>query len=202
MTINLLEIPDFLDAEAVHAVREEVRSASGGPATVLSDRPEGRVAPGVRKTTRVAVSTETRERIEGLLRERMPEIAAHFGRPLANVEAPQFLRYDEGDYFVAHQDGNTPMIHDESRFRKVSAVIFLSPHADEPEPGTYGGGALVFHGPYTGPMLRVPVTPAPGHPRRLRIRDHARGDAGDPRRALHHRGLLPLRRRRGAAQGR
>src|SRR5687767_1637114 len=80
---------------------------------------------------------------------------------LTEFEAPQFLRYETGDFFVPHQDGNTPMIYDESRFRKISVVIFLSTPSDEPEPETYGGGSLVFHGPFTT-NERLPLNPAPG----------------------------------------
>jgi predicted 2-oxoglutarate/Fe(II)-dependent dioxygenase YbiX len=29
-------------------------------------------------------------------------------------------------------------------------------------PESYGGGALVLHGPWSGPDLRAPLTPAPG----------------------------------------
>ena len=72
----------------------------------------------VRRSTRVAVA-------ECVLR-RKPEIEAHFGEELGELEVPQFLRYQEGDYFVAHQDGNTPVIHDSSRFRRISVVLFLS----------------------------------------------------------------------------
>ena len=42
------------------------------------------------------------------------------------------------------------MVWDDSRFRRVSAVIFLSRKSDEPAPDSYGGGALVFHGPWRG----------------------------------------------------
>jgi len=89
-------------------------------------------------------------------------LARRFGHALSSCEPPQFLRYLAGDFFVPHQDGNTPLIHDHSRFRKVSAVIFLSAFAEEPAPESYGGGALVLHGPYSGPPLRVSLAPEPG----------------------------------------
>ncbi|HEX2093337.1 MAG TPA: 2OG-Fe(II) oxygenase [Longimicrobiaceae bacterium] len=160
--IDLLQIPDFLDAATLRELGRELRLAGGGPATVLSQQPEGRVAPLVRKSTRIVVSPETRERIRGRLLERKAEIEEHFGLPLTECEEPQFLRYEVGDFFVPHQDGNTPLIRDESRFRRISAVVFLSTPSPEPAPDTYGGGELVFHGPYTGPALRVPVAPPPG----------------------------------------
>lgn len=160
--IDLLQIPSFLDAPALREIGEELRLAGGRPATVLGPEPQGTVAPRVRKTTRVTLSPDTRERIVGCLLERKAEIEAHFQLSLTGCEEPQCLRYEPGDFFVPHQDGNTPLIHDESRFRRISAVIFLSTPSPEPLPGTYGGGELVFHGPYTGPALRVPVAPPPG----------------------------------------
>ncbi|HWK90117.1 MAG TPA: 2OG-Fe(II) oxygenase, partial [Longimicrobium sp.] len=91
------------------------------------------------------------------------EIEAHFRVKVTECEEPQFLRYETGDYFVAHQDGNTPMVWDDSRFRRISAVIFLSRKSGEPAPDTYGGGALVFHGAYTGlERERVAAAAAPG----------------------------------------
>jgi SM-20-related protein len=118
--------------------------------------------PTVRKVTRVQVSSETRTRITSRLRDRFAELEAHFGAALAELEEPQFLRYEPGDFFVAHQDGNTPLIYDESRFRRVSVVVFLSLRADEPAAGTYGGGQLVFHGSY--PQIDVRVIPASNRP--------------------------------------
>jgi predicted 2-oxoglutarate/Fe(II)-dependent dioxygenase YbiX len=97
-----------------------------------------------------------------LLERQRPRVAAHFGRPLDGSEEPQFLRYGPGDYFVAHQDGNTPLVHDRSRFRKVSVVIFMSEQSEQPRPGTFCGGSLVLHGPFDRPDLQVAMGPAPG----------------------------------------
>jgi SM-20-related protein len=160
--IDLLEIEDFLDAATLAGVVAELERAGGAPATVLSTEPGGVVRPMARKATRVAVSPETRALVKARLMERKGEIEARFGVSVNECEDPQFLRYETGDFFVPHQDGNTPMLHDDSRFRRVSAVIFLSEKSEEPAPDTYGGGALVFHGPYTGPVIRVEASAAPG----------------------------------------
>jgi SM-20-related protein len=160
--IDMIEIKDFLDNTACEDLLAELRAAVGGPATVLSSSPAGRVMPWVRNVTRVAVSTGTRERVKQLLSERMGALERYFGLALSACEEPQFLRYQTGDFFVAHQDGNTPMIHDSSRFRKVSAVVFLNAQSQDPAPGTYSGGSFVFHGPYSGPTLRIPLAPEPG----------------------------------------
>src|SRR5436853_442568 len=52
-------------------------------------------------------------------------------------------------------------LRDASRFRKVSAVIFLSAPAPEPLPETYGGGELMLHGPYGSrePPVRADAQP-------------------------------------------
>jgi predicted 2-oxoglutarate/Fe(II)-dependent dioxygenase YbiX len=139
-----VQIDDALGARAREGIRTEMHAATGEPASVLgSSRPSS-----ARKSTRVAVSEAVRATVVGLLERLQPQLESHFRVPLDSVEAPQFLRYGPGDYFVAHQDGNTPLVHDESRFRKVTAVIFLS------APETYSGGSLVLH-------AEPPVTLAP-----------------------------------------
>ena len=74
----------------------------------------------------------------------MPAIGEHFGVRLSECEEPQFLRYRKGDFFVAHQDGNTGLLRLDTERRLVSTVIFLSREAETPEPGVYCGGSLVF----------------------------------------------------------
>jgi SM-20-related protein len=162
VAIDLLEITDFLDDAACDALRAELRQAGGSAAALLGADGPGEVRPQVRRVTRAAMPPGTRERVTGLLMGRKDALERHFGLTLGECEEPQFLRYETGDFFVPHQDGNTPLIYDQSRFRRISAVIFLSPHSDEPRPGTYGGGSLVLHGHYSGPPLRVPVAASPG----------------------------------------
>jgi SM-20-related protein len=151
--VDLLEIEGFLDATTLAELVAELDRAGGRPAAVLSEAQDGTVRPTVRKATRIAVAEATREGVKERLMERKPEIEAHFGVALTGCEDPQFLRYEPGDFFVPHQDGNTPLVWDDSRFRRVS---------DEPAEGAYGGGELVFHGPYSGPDFRVAAAAQPG----------------------------------------
>jgi SM-20-related protein len=111
----------------------------------------------VRKATRIKAGGATGAAVVGLLNRLQPRIEAHFGRSLDGFEEPQFLRYGPGDYFVAHQDGNTPLVHDESRFRRVTVVIFLSAQSEHPTPETFCGGSLVLHA--EPPLL---LAPGPG----------------------------------------
>jgi SM-20-related protein len=160
---DLLVIRDFLDAATREEILAEMRLAGGGPALVYGrEADKGAVESRVRRVTRVDVSQETRERVLRQLLDGMGAIAEHFSVSVGECEEPQFLRYKTGDFFVAHQDGNTPLIFDESRLRRISVVIFLSPQSAQPAPGTYGGGALVLHGPYPDIERRFPVIAEPG----------------------------------------
>jgi SM-20-related protein len=159
---DLLVINDFLDATLRAALLSELQAATGGPAVVYGKETAGRVEPRVRQVTRLAVAAETRERVRQLLLERQGAFEAHFGVSLSRCEEPQFLRYRPGDFFVAHQDGNTPLIYDDSRWRRVSVVIFLNAQSDEPAPHCYVGGTLVLHGSYSDPFARLSINAEAG----------------------------------------
>ncbi len=159
--VDLLQINDFLDGATRADLLAQMCSASGAPATVYANQ-AGSVELRMRKVTRLIVSPETSACVVRHLIEKKNAIEAYFGRTLEHCEDPQFLHYRTGDYFVAHQDGNTPIVRDASLHRKVSVVIFLNPQTAEPTPGTYGGGELVFHGPYSALDFRLPVAADPG----------------------------------------
>ena len=77
-----------------------------------------------------------------------PALTERSGVALSAHEPLQFLRYETGGFFVAHQDGNTPLTRDRTRDRRISIVIFLNAQTPENLPGGYTGGELVFHAPY------------------------------------------------------
>ena len=160
--IDLLQIDHVLDAAALEQIRQQMRDADGEAATVLGSTRQERVTSTARKATRIALRGPAEAAVVGLLERLQPRIEAHFGRSLDGFEQPQFLRYGPGDYFVAHQDGNTPLVYDESRFRKVSVVIFLTAQSEHPAPDTFCGGSLVLHGELGHPESRLALAPAPG----------------------------------------
>jgi len=160
--IDYVEVKSFLSPAACAALRQELRQAAGAQSSVLSEGAGGAVRPLVRRSSRMSVPTVIAAQITALIMREKDALGKRFGHALSSCEPLQFLRYLPGDFFVAHQDGNTPLIHDASRFRKVSAVLFLSAFSEDPAPESYGGGALVLHGPYSGPPLSVPLTPEPG----------------------------------------
>ena len=129
----------MLDAATLERIRREMGAGEGAPATVLGSAPQQRIVSTARRAMQVDVSEAARGAVVDVLAARKPRIQAHFERRLDGFEEPQFLRYGPGDHFVAHQDGNTPLLHDESRFRRVSVVVFLS------APAAFRGGALVLY---------------------------------------------------------
>lgn len=160
--IDYIEMAGVLSEAACSALCAEIRAARGRPAGLMG-RPDQKPAwPEVRKTKRAEISPASEARVVTLLAEQKTALERHFGLALGHAEKPQFLHYREGDFFVPHQDGNTPLIHDDSRFRRISAVIFLNRQSDDPSPESYAGGSLVLHGLYSGPDLRVAMPALPG----------------------------------------
>ena len=136
---------DFFDAETCGELIEEMRRAPVAPATVYGRDESGSVDERVRKVARLAPARETVERVRRRLLERMGEVGGHFGVSLGDCEEPQFLRYRVGDFFVAHQDGNTGLLRlDREQSRRISVVVFLNQQSDSPEADAYCGGSLVF----------------------------------------------------------
>ena len=141
---DLYMVRGFFDAETCRELITEMHRSPAGPATVYG-RESGSVDERVRKATRLVPSSETVERVRRRLLEYRGEVGEHFGISLSGCEDPQFLRYRVGDFFVAHQDGNTGLLLlDREQSRKVSVVMFLNRQSEAPEADAYAGGSLVF----------------------------------------------------------
>lgn len=161
---GLYVAPDFLDGETCRRVRESMDEAQQVEATV-EDEGELEVDRSHRKTRVAKVPAETstlvRERLDAL-RE---TLSGHFGLDLEECEKPQFLVYEEGDFFRPHMDSSDKDA-DEAAGRRVSAVIFLNEASDEPAPDAYGGGSLSFYGLLQddpkGQGVGLPLVGSPG----------------------------------------
>jgi len=137
---------EFLSPEVCASLSDEMRAATGAPATVAEGQEGDAVDETYRRTKQAKVSAATAARIGDELLKAVPGLAKHFGRPLAGMQTPQFLLYREGDFFRAHPDDSTkPDAPDFVRQRSVSAVVFLN-GATPGEPAGYAGGSLTFYG--------------------------------------------------------
>ena len=149
---DLYVVRDFFDAGECAELLAELRRAEAGAATVYGRGASGDVDERVRRAERLAPPAEVVGRVVRRLSERRGDVEKHFGLGPGACEEPQFLRYRVGDFFVAHQDGNTGMLMSErERARKISVVVFLNRQAETPAAGAYCGGSLVFSDWRKGP---------------------------------------------------
>jgi SM-20-related protein len=142
---GLYVLRGFFDERTREEIIAEMRSARGAPVTVYGQGSSGSIDERVRKGVRHEPSRETVESVRRRLLECKREVEEYFRVSLSECEEPQFLRYRVGDFFVAHQDGNTGLLRLDQEARRVSVVIFLSRPSDDPDEGDYCGGSLVFH---------------------------------------------------------
>src|SRR5437762_1371426 len=137
---NLYVADAFLDPQTCAELMAELRSAASMPALVYGVG-DASVDDRIRKVSRLVPSAQTMTRLTEMLVHRRDDIGRHFGIKLTTCEEPQFLRYRVGDFFVAHQDGNTGLIYSQrERSRKISLIIFLNQQSDNPDSDSYSGG--------------------------------------------------------------
>jgi len=142
---DLYLVKNFFDVETCRELIAEMRSSPASPAVTYGQGSSGELNDRVRKVARVQPSEKTVARVAERLMDRREEISEHFRVKPTDCEEPQFLCYRVGDFFVAHQDGNTGLINlDTDKSRRVSVSIFLNRQSNVPESGSYGGGSLVF----------------------------------------------------------
>ena len=141
---DLFVVKPFLEPLVCDAIVAEMKGAQASAATVYGQTTSGSVDANVRRTLRIVPSTETIDLVTRRLLSCKPAVENHFNVSLNECENPQFLRYREGDFFVAHQDGNTGLLRLDTESRLISTVIFLSRESESSGPEVYCGGSLVF----------------------------------------------------------
>jgi len=147
-TLGLFVRPGFLAPQQCVAVREHVQDGPGEAGTILHGD-DVVVDEHARKTTHALIPASVRKPVVDQLRALMPDIREHFGVSVRGLRDPQFLRYEEGNFFCFHRDRNDEVPDEPQRVRErqVSAVMFLNDTSDRPATGAYGGGELQFYLP-------------------------------------------------------
>jgi len=141
---DLFFLKQFFDQATCDHVVAAMKSAQSSAATVYGRDTAGSINESVRRTRRVQPSREIVELVTTRLWACKAEVESYFGRSLNECEDPQFLHYRVGDFFVAHQDGNTGLLRLDTERRLVSTVIFLSRESELPGSNTHCGGSLVI----------------------------------------------------------
>jgi SM-20-related protein len=143
-SFDLHIVKNFFDEKTCRELIAEMR-ASAASAALTYGKGDATVDERVRRVRRLSPSPQTVAFVTHQLDEQREEIGERFGIRLSGCEEPQFLCYRAGDFFVAHQDGNTGVVNLESdRARRISVSIFLNDQSSAPEADTYCGGSLVF----------------------------------------------------------
>ncbi|HEX3251501.1 MAG TPA: 2OG-Fe(II) oxygenase [Pyrinomonadaceae bacterium] len=144
MNFDLFVVPQFFDLRLCETILAELKTLEGNAATLYGRNTTGFIDERARKTLRLKPAEETVKLVVARLWECKEAVEKHFAVTLKECEDPQFLRYREGDFFVAHQDGNTGMLNLDTEQRLISTVIILSRESEQPEADTHSGGSLVF----------------------------------------------------------
>ena len=152
---DLLVVESFLDPETCRDLINEMLRSPAQPAITYGQGGPGSINERVRKAERLVPSRETIDYLTRRMLEHREKLEEHFQISLNGCEEPQFLRYRMGDFFVAHQDGNTGLVLlDTDRSRRISISIFLNHQSETPEIDCYCGGSLVFSDWRTGSEFR------------------------------------------------
>ena len=148
-------VKDFFDANTCREVVNDMRRSPAGAALTYG-KGEPAVDERIRRANRVSPSSETVAYVTRRLEEQRQDLVSHFGLALSGCEPPQFLCYRVGDFFVAHQDGNTGLVNlDTDRTRRISITLFLNNQSAERQSDAYDGGSLVFSDWRTGSRQEV-----------------------------------------------
>src|SRR5215217_814478 len=132
---DLFVVKQFFDRLECDHVLAEMKAVQGSSATVYGRGAGSAIDERVRKSLRVRPANEIVDLVTSRLLSTKESVEKHFGVSLHECEEPQFLRYREGDFFVAHQDGNTGLMRLDTERRLISTVLFLSHESELPEAG-------------------------------------------------------------------
>jgi len=143
---NLYLAPHFFDAGECARLLAALRPSPTTQAPVYIEGADRFVHEDVRRTTSLHPADEIFSVVHSRLCEEKPALEKHFGLTLTDCERPQFLRYQTGDFFVRHQDGNTEQLQfDHLRIRRISLIVFLNEHTVQPQADSFSGGSLNFY---------------------------------------------------------
>ena len=110
----MLRIANLLTSAQCQDWLAQLELAGAAPAQVLDNHYGGRVAPQMRRAARRQPPPALHAPAMDLLQSLRPQLQDFFDVTRGHCESAQFLRYETGDFFIAHQCGNTPLLRDVS----------------------------------------------------------------------------------------
>jgi SM-20-related protein len=163
---GLFVISDFLDPKFIADLSREMVVAPREKGLVVKAGGVDCLDENIRKVDATHLPREIRAPLKQRLLQILPDLEKHFQVSLGGCESPQYLVYRPGDFFKPHADGGHAMGNSQdTRRRRVSAVIFLNGESPEPAEGSFGDGHLTFYGLLDGPQWEkcgMALTAKPG----------------------------------------
>ena|SRR2546425_482922 len=135
---------NFLEQELCTRCCREINEAAQAKATIAVPNATDIIDENIRKVKRAAVPATTVSLVKARLLALIPTLERHFNVTLTGCERPNFLTYQEGDFYQVHIDSDDE--HPDLKERKVSVVIYLNGQTQQPADDTYCGGSLTFYG--------------------------------------------------------
>jgi SM-20-related protein len=145
--LGLLALRDFFPREQCLNLRNAMNSAPSRSGTIWRKGTGAHVIDESLKRRTEIISDAALSSVEQRLVALMPKLASYFNLSLKGCEKGKLVVYRKGDFYAPHVDSTDEPDGPKSlKDRQLSLVIFLNSEVDEPEPGSYCGGALTFHG--------------------------------------------------------
>ena len=117
---------DAVPAEFIARLANAMATSHAEPTRVYNPREgEWYDSAEVRSTHNVQVDAALRAEMDAWISALLPRLADHFGVELSETEPLWFLRYRDGDHFIAHRDAEEEG-HGPQAGRKVSIVLFVN----------------------------------------------------------------------------
>ena len=129
---------DVVTPETISRIAEAMSYSPAEPTRVYNTH-EGKWfdSSEVRSTHNVQVGASLRAEMDAWISALLPRLADHFGVALSETEPIWFLRYRDGDHFIAHRDAEEEG-HGSQAGRKVSIVLFVNDASE------FDGGDLLI----------------------------------------------------------
>ena len=138
--MKVYSVRGFLDADLCRRIRMAMDRGAAEPAEVLRDQMT--VEELVRHATSIEVDATTLDLVEQSLDTQRSVLEKFFGESLGAREGTNFLRYDNGGFYLRHRDRARIASWPGAARRRLTVVVFLNSGREADTSGSFTGGTL------------------------------------------------------------
>lgn len=149
---------NFLPQETCCKMLPQLRHSQSSNASVGKNG-DVYVNKKTRKTKLLSPLNECQQIFQSALTGLKPKLEDFFQLQLTQKEDPQFLRYQQGDFFIPHTDADLNPESLDYQNRKISVVCFLNSEIDSPllNQENYHQGELILYGLLKAEKAGIPI---------------------------------------------